>query len=264
MQPLADHGPGKLRGSRPAQGQGRVDHRRPTRGSGGRSRSRLRARAPTSLFSYWKEDEDAAETRALVEDAGRRCLTVAGDVGDRDHCRALVDRAVGELGRPRRARQQRRLPDELRVVLGDSARRLEFVFRTNILAMFHLAGRGPQDGARFGDHQYVVDPGGAAQPGTAALRDDQGCHQYLHRGARPGTRRARDPCQRRRSRSHLDPAGGDELSGREERAVRRGHAAGPSRTARRARAPCTCSSRRTTPSYISGEVIGATGGKPLH
>src|SRR5215210_282478 len=51
------------------------------------------------LVSYWKEDEDAAETRALVEDAGRRCLTVPGDIGDRDHCRALVDRAVGELGR---------------------------------------------------------------------------------------------------------------------------------------------------------------------
>src|SRR5919112_2084237 len=51
------------------------------------------------LCSYWKEHEDAAETRRLVEEAGRRCLTVAGDIGDREHSRALVERAVGELGR---------------------------------------------------------------------------------------------------------------------------------------------------------------------
>src|ERR671911_1196596 len=33
------------------------------------------------LCSYWKEseDEDAAETKRLVEDAGRRCPTVRGD-----------------------------------------------------------------------------------------------------------------------------------------------------------------------------------------
>src|ERR687893_2007443 len=51
------------------------------------------------LCSYWKEDDDAAETRRLVEDAGRRCITVAGDIGDREHCFELVERTVGELGR---------------------------------------------------------------------------------------------------------------------------------------------------------------------
>ena len=50
------------------------------------------------VCSYWKEHEDAAETRRLVEAAGRRCITVPGDIGDREHCRALVERAVGDLG----------------------------------------------------------------------------------------------------------------------------------------------------------------------
>src|SRR3954452_3666990 len=50
------------------------------------------------LCSYWKEDDDAAETARLVEDAGRRCVTVPGDIGEPGHCRALVDRAVDELG----------------------------------------------------------------------------------------------------------------------------------------------------------------------
>ena len=51
------------------------------------------------LCSYLEEDEDAAETKRWVEEAGRRCVTVAGDIGDRDHCFALVERAVDELGR---------------------------------------------------------------------------------------------------------------------------------------------------------------------
>ena len=46
------------------------------------------------LCSYWKEDEDAAETTRLVEEAGRRCIAVPGDIGDREHCRQLVERAV--------------------------------------------------------------------------------------------------------------------------------------------------------------------------
>src|SRR5687767_15867822 len=51
------------------------------------------------LCSYWTEDDDAAETKRLVEEAGRRCLTVAGDIGDREHCQELVERAVEDLGR---------------------------------------------------------------------------------------------------------------------------------------------------------------------
>src|SRR3954453_15934340 len=37
--------------------------------------------------SYLEEHDDAAETRRLVEDAGRRCLTIPGDIGDRDQSR---------------------------------------------------------------------------------------------------------------------------------------------------------------------------------
>jgi NAD(P)-dependent dehydrogenase (short-subunit alcohol dehydrogenase family) len=39
------------------------------------------------------------ETRALIEAAGRRALTVATDVSDPAQCQALVDAAMAELGR---------------------------------------------------------------------------------------------------------------------------------------------------------------------
>ena len=33
-------------------------------------------------IAYLDEHEDAAETKRLVEEQGRRCITIAGDVGD--------------------------------------------------------------------------------------------------------------------------------------------------------------------------------------
>ena len=44
------------------------------------------------------EQVDADETKGWVEGAGQRCLQLPGDIGDRDHCRSLVDRVVEELG----------------------------------------------------------------------------------------------------------------------------------------------------------------------
>ena len=45
------------------------------------------------------EQADAEETRRWVEQAGRRCLLLPGDIRDRDHCAALVERTVADLGR---------------------------------------------------------------------------------------------------------------------------------------------------------------------
>ena len=45
------------------------------------------------------EQADAEETRRWVEQAGRRCLLLPGDIRDRGHCAALVERTVADLGR---------------------------------------------------------------------------------------------------------------------------------------------------------------------
>src|ERR1700761_2074008 len=42
--------------------------------------------------------EDAAETAALVEQEGRRCITMRGDLSDEDTCQQAVDQTVAELG----------------------------------------------------------------------------------------------------------------------------------------------------------------------
>jgi NAD(P)-dependent dehydrogenase (short-subunit alcohol dehydrogenase family) len=45
-----------------------------------------------------QEDEDAAHTAKLVEQAGRRCVTIRADLAVEENCQRAVDRTVSELG----------------------------------------------------------------------------------------------------------------------------------------------------------------------
>src|SRR5690242_2055897 len=46
------------------------------------------------LISYLEEHEDAKESAAWVEKAGRKAVLVAGDVSQEKHCNDLVQRTV--------------------------------------------------------------------------------------------------------------------------------------------------------------------------
>jgi NAD(P)-dependent dehydrogenase (short-subunit alcohol dehydrogenase family) len=50
------------------------------------------------LISYLDEHDDAAEVAALVQEAGRKAVTVAGDLSDPAHCRTVIDTAVEQFG----------------------------------------------------------------------------------------------------------------------------------------------------------------------
>lgn len=87
---------------------------------------------------YLEEHEDALRTRKLVEDEGRRCLTLAGDVGDEAFCQEAVQRTVAELGGldvlVNNAAEQHPTED----VESIDAAQVERTFRTNVFSMFHL------------------------------------------------------------------------------------------------------------------------------
>ncbi len=50
-------------------------------------------------IAHLAEEEDAAVTRQAVEQEGRRCLTLKGDVASRAFCRQAVEKTVSELGK---------------------------------------------------------------------------------------------------------------------------------------------------------------------
>src|SRR5918997_1134381 len=90
------------------------------------------------LISYLSEEADAQETARVVEAAGRRCVAVAGDIGEEAHCRAIVDRAVEEFGKVdilvNNAAFQMTREDISEISTEEFARTLQ----TNIYAMFWL------------------------------------------------------------------------------------------------------------------------------
>ena len=87
---------------------------------------------------YLNEHEDARETQRLVQQEGRQCLLIAGDVGKETFCHEAVDRAVREFGRldilVNNAAEQH--PQESLEQI--SAEQLERTFRTNIFSYFYM------------------------------------------------------------------------------------------------------------------------------
>src|SRR5438067_12974721 len=97
MQPRPDFGEHSYRGSQRLLGKKAIV----TGGDSGIGRGVALAFAREGadvLISYYNEHEDAAESRRLVESAGRKCVLVSGDIKNPAHCRELVKRAVAELG----------------------------------------------------------------------------------------------------------------------------------------------------------------------
>jgi NAD(P)-dependent dehydrogenase (short-subunit alcohol dehydrogenase family) len=88
---------------------------------------------------YLDEHGDAEETRRLVEEKGRRCLTLAGDVGGEAFCQEAVEKTVQALGRldvlVNNAAEQHAV-ESLQEL---SAEQLERTFRTNIFGYFFMA-----------------------------------------------------------------------------------------------------------------------------
>src|SRR5687767_4457320 len=137
MEPRPDYGEQTYRGCGKLEGKAAVI----TGGDSGIGRAVALAFAREGadvLVSYLSEHEDAKETVRLVEDAGRRAVAVAGDIGDKSHCDAIVDRAVQEFGRLEVLVNNAAFQTVHDSIAEHPAEEIERIFRTNVLAMFWL------------------------------------------------------------------------------------------------------------------------------
>jgi NAD(P)-dependent dehydrogenase (short-subunit alcohol dehydrogenase family) len=137
MTPKPDYGEESYRGSGRLAGKAAII----TGGDSGIGRAVALAFAREGadvLVSYLNEDDDAEETRRLVESAGRQCVLMPGDIQDPLHCHDIVNTAVSTFGR-------------LDILVNNAAHQASFAsldditdvewdttFRTNIHAMFYL------------------------------------------------------------------------------------------------------------------------------
>jgi NAD(P)-dependent dehydrogenase (short-subunit alcohol dehydrogenase family) len=89
-------------------------------------------------IAYFDEHADAEETKRLVEQEGRRCVMIAGDVGEEAFCGQAVQRTVDELGKLDILVNNAAEQHPQSSIEDISAEQLERTFRTNIFSMFFL------------------------------------------------------------------------------------------------------------------------------
>jgi NAD(P)-dependent dehydrogenase (short-subunit alcohol dehydrogenase family) len=87
---------------------------------------------------YLNERGDAEETRRLVEQEGRRCILLSGDVGDEAFCRQCVEKTVQEFGHLDILVNNAAEQHPQQSIENITAEQLERTFRTNIFAQFFL------------------------------------------------------------------------------------------------------------------------------
>ncbi|MBS4168615.1 SDR family oxidoreductase [Parachlamydia sp. AcF125] len=90
------------------------------------------------VIVYLNEHDDAKETERLVQEKGKRCVLLAGDVGDEKFCESVVQKAISQFGKldilVNNAGEQHPQPSIEQI----TKEQLERTFRTNIFAYFFM------------------------------------------------------------------------------------------------------------------------------
>jgi len=216
------------------------------------------------VVSYLDEHEDAEETKRVVEGAGRGALLVAGDLADEAQCARVVRLTMDRFGRldivvnnaAYQGRQLERFEDL-------DAARLDRTFRTNVLAMFHLVRHALphlKAGATiinttsiqaYHPNPQILDYAvtkGAIRTFTQGLAKELTKRGIRVNGVAPG------PIW-----TPLIPQ-----SFGEEKVQKHGQSAPLERAGQPAEvAPIYVFLASSESSYVSGEIVGVTGGSPL-
>ncbi len=115
---------------------------------------------------YLNEHDDAKETKRLVEEQGRRALTIAGDIGDENFCQQAVQQTVDEFGKLNILINNAAEQHPQQSIEDISAQQLERTFRTNIFSMFFMtkaALKHLQEGSAIVNTTSVTAYKGSAQ-----------------------------------------------------------------------------------------------------
>ncbi|MBV9181703.1 MAG: SDR family oxidoreductase, partial [Acidobacteria bacterium] len=137
LQPKADHGENSYRGCGRLQGTAALI----TGGDSGIGRAVAIAFAREGadvLISYLSEHQDAEETASFVCRAGRKAVTVPGDITSREHCEQLVARMFAEFGRLDILVSNAAIQSVRKQVDEWSAEEFDRTYKTNVYSMFYL------------------------------------------------------------------------------------------------------------------------------
>ncbi|SDR74711.1 SDR family oxidoreductase [Christiangramia echinicola] len=137
MQPKTDHGEKSYKGSGKLKGRNAIIT---GADSGiGRAVALAYAREGANVFiSYLKEHEDAKESARLVEEAGQKAVLMAGDVGDENHCKKIIEKAISEFGQIDILVNNAAYQMSRQSLQDISSEEFDYTFKTNIYSLFYL------------------------------------------------------------------------------------------------------------------------------
>ena len=263
MTPKPDYGEESYKGAGRLQGKAAVI----TGGDSGIGRAVALAFAREGadvLISYLEEEEsDARETRRAVEKSGQKCVTMPGDITDEAHCRRIIRRALDEFGKLDILINNAAFQMSHEGVEDIPAEEIERTFRTNVFAMFYLCQAAlpeMKEGAAIINttsiQAYEPSPELLAYAATkgAIANFTKGLNkQVIERGIRVNAV-APGPVWTPLIPATMPP----------EKTAEFGKQSPMGRPAQPAElAPVYVFLASDESSYISGEIIGVTGGKPL-
>lgn len=91
------------------------------------------------VIVYLQETEDAQSTKQAIEQIGRRCLAIAGDVRDQAFCQSAVSQALKDFGRldvlVNNAAEQHPQEQGIKAI---TPQQLDRTFRTNVYGVFWM------------------------------------------------------------------------------------------------------------------------------
>jgi hypothetical protein len=216
------------------------------------------------VVSYLDEHEDAAETKGVIEAAGRSALLLAGDLAEEAQCARLIRKTLDRFGQinvlVNNAAFQGRAVERFEQL---DAARVERTFRVNILAMFSLVR-----------HALPHLKPGAAIINTTSIQAYHPNPQILDYAVTKGairtfTQGLSKELTRRGIRVNAVAPGPIwtpliPQSFPEERVEKHGESAPLERAGQPAEvAPLFVFLASDESRYVSGEVVGITGGSPL-
>ena len=87
---------------------------------------------------YFSEDQDANDTKKSVENEGRKCILIKGDVKDESFCKSAVEKAYGQLGKLNIVVNNAGMQFPAENVEEITSENLQKTFETNIFAYFYI------------------------------------------------------------------------------------------------------------------------------
>ncbi|WHY78946.1 SDR family oxidoreductase [Neobacillus sp. WH10] len=87
---------------------------------------------------YLEEDQDAEETKKLIEAEGRSCLLFAGDIGNEDFCKEIVHKTIAQFSKLDILVNNAAEQHPQQSLLNITSAQLEKTFRTNIFSYFYM------------------------------------------------------------------------------------------------------------------------------